>query len=79
MSHDPPDEIFKRATALAIKAIGAKAELEVAFMPIRFRALLTEATERPSWAASSSFVADVFNSSFSSGVQSFIIINYLSC
>lgn len=31
MTHEPPAEIFKRATALAIKAIGHKAELEVAF------------------------------------------------
>jgi cobaltochelatase CobT len=31
MSLDTPSEIFKRATAVAIKAIAAKAELEVAF------------------------------------------------
>ena len=31
MSHEPPVEIFKRATALAIKAIGERQELEVAF------------------------------------------------
>ena len=31
MSIDPPSEIFKRATAVAIKAIGHQAELEVAF------------------------------------------------
>src|SRR5271168_2704510 len=31
MTIDTPVEIFKRATALAIKAIGHRAELEVAF------------------------------------------------
>ena len=31
MTADPPDEIFKRATAVAIKAIGHKPELEIAF------------------------------------------------
>jgi len=31
MSHDSPTDNFKRATAVAIKAIGHKAELEVAF------------------------------------------------